>query len=140
MKTTPRPVTVLRSLFVATLGLLGASAALGAAAPSSADDSAAQLLAREGSVRVTSAGAFVAPGTFRVQVAAKLGRPDLTLADGTWLYHHRRIGESAAEGTLVVRFAAGRVSSLSLVTPAVVAALRADPRPATAAAELVATK
>jgi hypothetical protein len=79
-------------------------------------------------VPVQAAGAHVARGTFRIQVSTKLGRPDLELADGSWLYHGRTIAGSSARGTLVVRFAQGRVSELALVTPAVVAALRADPQ------------
>jgi hypothetical protein len=43
------------------------------------------------------------------------------------MYHHRRIEGSEAEGTLVVRFEHGRVSSLMLVTPAVATALRTPP-------------
>ena len=86
-------------------------------------DAATQALNRQGSIAVTQAGPFVALGTFRVQVAAKLGRPDLALPDGTWLFRHRRVEGSDAAGTLVVRFNAGRVSSMSLVTPAVATAL-----------------
>lgn len=108
-----------------------------AAAPA-APDRAAELLRAQGSVPVADAGPHVAPGTFRIQVAAKLGRPDLALADGTWLYHGRRIEQSAARGTLVVRFAHNRVASLAVVSDTVVAALRADP--ARAPHELVATK
>lgn len=92
----------------------------------SAPDTAAQLLARQGHVAVTNVGAFVEPGTFRIQVAAKLGQPDARLADGTWLYHRHRIADSSAEGTLVVRFLSGRVHSLTLATPAVVAAWRQE--------------
>lgn len=105
-----------------------------------ASDRAANLLARDGTVAVTAAGPFVEIGTFRVQVAAKLGRPDLVLRDGAWLYHHRRIDGSAAEGTLVVRFDGGRVAALSVVTPAVVAALREAAPAKPHASELVATK
>lgn len=105
--------------------------ALSLTARSAAADPAAERLARHGSVTIMNAGPFVEPGTFRVQVAAKLGRPDLALADGTWAYRHRRVEQSAAEGTLLVRFSEeGRVAGLQLVTPAVFAALRASPRAA----------
>jgi hypothetical protein len=118
---------------------LGATIAAGATTPSSAEDPAAQALARKGSVPVAAVGRHVEPGTFRVQVSAKLGRPDTVLKDGTWLYHHRQVAASGAEGTLVVRFEGGRVSSLALVTPAVAAALNRDPlRPQ--GAEFAATK
>lgn len=102
-------------------------------------DPAAELLRRQGSLTIAAAGPHVSPGTFRVQVAAKLGSPDLTLADGTWLYRGRRIEGSAARGTLVVRFTEGRVQSLAVVTDAVVAALRADPS-GRAAKDLLATR
>ncbi len=112
-----------RSALLATL--LALAATLPAAAQAG-PDTAAQLLARQGHVAITNVGKFVEPGTFRIQVAAKLGQPDARLADDTWLYHHRRIAGSDAEGTLVVRFAAGRVHTLSLATPAVVAAWRQE--------------
>ncbi len=91
-----------------------------------APDLAAQLLARHGHVTVRHAGAFVEAGTYRIQVAAKLGQPDARLADGTWLYQNRKVTGSDAEGTLVVRFSNGRVTSLALATPAVVAAWKKE--------------
>jgi hypothetical protein len=103
-------------------------------------DSATQTLNSNGTVAIKTVGPYVEIGTFQIQVSTKLGRPDLTLADGTWLYHHRRIDGSAAEGTLVVRFAAGRVSALTLATPQVVAALRRTSPTHRATTELVATK
>ena len=102
-------------------------------------DNAADALRRDGSVNVSTAGPHVAVGTFRVQVAAKLGRPDLTLADGSWLYRGRRVDGSFAQGTLVIRFNDGRVNSLLLATDAVVADLRANPN-GRAPNELVATR
>ena len=94
----------------------------------SAEDRAAHLLAHRGAVSVQAAGPYVGLGTFRIQVSVKLGRPDVALDDATWLYHGRIIEGSAALGTLVIRFEKGRVSELSVASPAVVAALRADPR------------
>ena len=118
----------LRSAAAGLAGLLLALSPVAAApATTPATDRAATLLATHGRLAVTDAGPFVAPGTFRVQVAAKLGRPDLTLPDGTWLYHGHRVPDSDARGTLVVRFDAGRVRDLALVTPAVVAALQTAP-------------
>ncbi|MDB6093252.1 MAG: hypothetical protein JWM32_814 [Verrucomicrobia bacterium] len=87
-------------------------------------DNAAQLLAATGSVRVSNVGPYVSVGTYRVQVSAKLGHPTTTLADGTWLFENFNADASAAAGTLVVNFAGGRVSSLSLATRATVLALR----------------
>jgi hypothetical protein len=105
-----------------------------------ARDRAAELLTQRGTVSAVAAGRHVEPGTFRVQVAAKLGRPDAVLADGTWLYHSRKIEGSTATGTLVVRFTAGRVVSLALASPATVAALRDQQPRAGAAQEFVARK
>ena len=121
--------------------LLGCVAVSASAAtpPAPVRDQAAELLARHGCVRLAAAGPHVEIGTFRVQVAAKLGRPHLVLPDGTWLYHDRQIEDSAAAGTLVVRFEAGRVSALVLATPAVIAALRTAPHK-TLPPELLATR
>jgi hypothetical protein len=94
--------------------------------PAAPEDRAARLLADGGRIALTDAGPHVSTGTFRIQVATKLGPPDLRLSDGTWLYHHRRVSDSTAQGSLLVQFdAAGRVSALSLATPATVVALRA---------------
>jgi hypothetical protein len=118
-----------RALFaVASLGAISFTSAT--ESRGTPPDAAAQRLAQHGAVSIIRAGPFVAPGTYRVQVSTKLGRPDMVLADGTWMYHHRRIEGSDAEGTLVVRFERGRVSSLSLVTPAIATAMRAfSPKP-----------
>lgn len=124
MKTTIPSALVVRSaaltalLFVASPFLLARSE----------DDQAIRLLTEKGSVPVHAAGPYVQAGTFRVQVVVKLGQPDLKLADGTWLYHRRRIENSDAVGSLVIQFQDGRVSSLALVTPAAVAALEAGQR------------
>ena len=92
-------------------------------------DRAESLLAGRGSIPVEAAGPYVEVGTYRIQVAVKLGRPAARLPDGTWLYENFVADGSNARGTLVVRFAQGRVSSLMLATPAVVAALRSTPQP-----------
>ena len=92
-----------------------------------AADTAAARLAHQGSLPLHAIGPYVEIGTFRILVEGKLGRPDARLADGTWLYHRQRIEGTTARGTVVVRFEAGRVSSLSLVTPQVAATLLAPP-------------
>lgn len=112
-----------RTAAFASALLIPASVVL-AAGPDSADR-AATLLARHGSVPVENAGPFVEIGTFRIQVAVKLGEPSAKLADGTWLYPGFRIKDGDTAGTLVVRFDQGRVSELSLVTPGVAAAMTA---------------
>ena len=94
----------------------------------SSADRAAQGLALTGSVLVKNAGPYVEVGTFRIQVAVKLGQPTAKLADGTWLYQHYQVEDSAAAGTLVVRFDQGRVCQLSLITPAVATAMTAPKR------------
>ena len=109
--------------FAATFALLPTFAS---ASDSVAADRAAQQLAVSGSVPVKNAGPYVETGTFRVQVATTLGRPGTAMVDGTWLYPNREIKDSEVRGTLVVRFDAhGRVSDLSLVTPAVATAMTA---------------
>jgi hypothetical protein len=79
---------------------------------------------------VTNAGPYVEIGTYEIQVSVKLGRPSARLPDGTWLYDHCAIENSAAEGTLIVRFVHGRVSALEVAGPNAILALRAPARTA----------
>src|SRR5687767_16036652 len=97
-----------RSVVLFLSAAASAFAASAASSPASTADAAARALVSNGSVSVAQVGPYVTPGTFRVQVSTKLGRPDVVLADGTWLYHRHRIEHSEAEGTLVVRFTSGR--------------------------------
>jgi hypothetical protein len=113
-----RPLTL--SVAISLLALTASARGQGA-------DPAAQLLSRHGSIPLTAFGDYVEIGTYAIQVAVKMGAPSSRLSDGTWLYEHRLISNSNAEGTVVVRFNEGRVSSLSLATPATVARLRATP-------------
>jgi hypothetical protein len=122
MKSNPTILRLRPLLILAAIVTLAPAAA----ANTTPADGAAQNLQRHGRIPVAQAGPFVAPGTFRVQVAAKLGRPDITLPDGTWLFHQRRVEGSDAQGTLVVAFESGRVSSLALVTREVAVALHRD--------------
>jgi hypothetical protein len=96
------------------------------AKPPVENDAVAEELARRGCVAVHGAGDYVERGTMRIQVLAKLGKPDLVTAEGAWVYHRRAVTGSAARGWLVVQFDGGRVSELALATPAVVAAWRED--------------
>jgi outer membrane protein assembly factor BamE (lipoprotein component of BamABCDE complex) len=115
------------TVLASTLFLLPALAS----AKDPAADRASQLLAATGTLPLKAAGPYVEAGTFRIQVSAKLGRPTARLADGTWLYENFSAQESAAAGTLVVRFNAdGRVGNLALVTQAVALALSAPKKPA----------
>ena len=107
---------------------LGVLPAIASATNSTPVDRAAQQLALRGSVPVNNAGPYVGIGTYQIQVSGKLGQPSAKLPDGTWLYDHCVIAGSAAEGTLIVCFADGRVSSLALATPSALAALRATPK------------
>jgi hypothetical protein len=93
-------------------------------ARAAAADPATNLLAHYGTVPLLAAGPYVERGTARVQVAAKLGRPDAVLPDGSWVYHSYHVVDSAARGTLLVRFRDQRVAALLLATPAKIAALR----------------
>lgn len=107
-----------------------AATAVSASPGQNSADSASTLLARDGRVVVSAAGPYVEVGTFRIQVAAKLGQPTDRLADGTWLYRNFEAERSSARGTLVVRFESGRVSGLTLVTPAVATAMIKSKKPA----------
>lgn len=117
-----------RPMLASAALLLIAPIAFGASAP--APDRAAQLLATYGSVAVERVGPYVERGTFRIQVLAKLGKPDARASTDVWIYDRRAVDGSAARGALVVRFENGRVSDLSLVSPTVALALRQQQRPA----------
>jgi len=91
-------------------------------------DSATRLLATSGVVPVEAAWPYCANtltttpvlvGSSRSRVSLTLGRPSEVLADGTWLYRNYSVNESAASGSLVVRFEHGRVAELLLVSPKV---------------------
>ena len=113
-------------VFAAALGVFSASAVSAGSPPA---DRAADLLARTGTVPLKQAGPYVEIGTYAIQVAVKLGRPAARLADGTWLYPNFRIEDSAAGGTLVVRFKDRQVSDLALVTSAIATAMMTPDKP-----------
>lgn len=123
-------------LLLSTVAAIAAAVSASPASPAAPADPAAQLLQRHGSIAVANVGEHIEAGSFRVHVSARLGRPDAVLPDGSWLYHRRRVADSAATGTLVVRFNTGRVSELRLAAPALAAALP----PAPADSPLVAIK
>ena len=129
-----KSIPSLRAAVLASAMLLTSAALI--AGPSPASDAASERLAAAGTISVKSVGQYVEQGTLRIQVSTKLGRPTTILSDGTWLYDNRKVIESEASGTLVVRFQKGRVSDLSLVTPAVAVAMKAKP----VGSDLVATK
>lgn len=120
----------MNSLLASSLRVAALASTLFAASAAFAQhpDRAAQVLAATGSLRVTNVGPYVAAGTYRVQVSTQLGHPTATLPDGTWLYENFNADGSSASGTLVVRFASNRVTSLTLAGPAVVTALRTQPK------------
>jgi hypothetical protein len=122
------PISSPRLLRSALIAALLAIAPAAFALENSAD-LASSALAATGSVRIKAAGPYVEMGTFRVQVAAKLGQPALRLPDGSWLYSNFEVTQSEATGALLVRFTNGRVSELSLVSPATVVALQSAPKP-----------
>lgn len=126
MKTSTRIVPFPRSLVLSAMLILLPAA--GAAREPGLSDPAARALARAGRLEIDAAGPYVEHGTFRIQVLATLGRPLRVLSDGAWVYPRYVVEESTAEGTLVIRFAGGRVSELTLVTPEVLAALGSDQR------------
>jgi hypothetical protein len=119
MKTILTPALRL-TLLAAALTLATARVAAKEAAPT---DRAVELLAGLGQIAVKNAGPYVEIGTYRIQVAVKLGQPAVKLPDGTWLYADISVDHSDAAGTLVVKFHEGRVSQLLLVTPTVATAM-----------------
>jgi len=118
-------ISSLRAVALASALLL--VPAITSAKDASQTDSTAQLLATAGIVPVKAAGPYVQVGSYRIHVSVRLGKPSAVLADGTWLYKGFVADESAAAGTLVIRFDEGRVSQLSLVSPTVATAMMAAP-------------
>jgi hypothetical protein len=110
--------------------------AIASAKDNTPSDLAAQLLATSGRVPVKAAGPYVEVGSYRIHVSAHLGRPNAVLADGTWMYHNFTADESAASGTLMVRFDHGRVSELALISHTVETALLKTPTKANGAIQI----
>lgn len=137
MKT--RASEVIRTLSLGIALLVTPAAFPVVAATERTTDAAALQLAATGAVPIAAFGPYVEVGTYQIQVAAKLGRPDARLPDGTWLYHNRTVANSDTRGTVVVRFAGKRVSRLSLVTPATALAM-IDARRAIDPARMVSTR
>jgi hypothetical protein len=83
-------------------------------------DEAQRIMNIAGSLIVQSAGrpdgSYVEIGAWREMVSSHLGKPNVALADGTWLYYNFSVDDSMANGTLVVRFDKGCVSELKLVS------------------------
>jgi hypothetical protein len=82
-------------------------------------------------------GDIVAAGSSRIAVSMRLGKPDWVLQDGTWLYQGYNARRASADQvpsrennqsqTLIVRFAANKVVSLTLGDETTVATLRKNP-------------
>jgi hypothetical protein len=116
-----RLVTLTTALFVLPL--------ISAKAPSAAPDLAASALARVGSIPVKTAhhdefGDSVGIGSSPNLVIFRLGKPNVMLRDGTWMYRGCTVDLSEGTGTLVISFSKNRISQLTLVTPAVELAMR----------------
>lgn len=75
---------------------------------------------------VPANGDLVIRGVSRIMVSMRLGRPDIVLPDGNWLYRDYHFDEAnATVGALIVRFTNNYVSSLSIANHQTVVALRA---------------
>lgn len=86
----------------------------------------------EVTAKVAVNGDLVTVGTSRIMVSARLGGPNFVLRDGSWLYSDYIAQHEGKElgrpGTLVVRFAANKVSSLTIADQATTVALRQMPK------------
>jgi hypothetical protein len=100
---------------------------------SSGGDEAQKIMNIAGSIEVQSAGrdagGYVEIGAWREAVTSRLGKPNVALADGSWLYYEFSVDDSAAKGVLVVRFNNGCVSELKLVSQDVANSLCAASKP-----------
>jgi hypothetical protein len=87
--------------------------------PYQPEDPALRTMQLTGSVPLESISS-IRIGSSAHAASSKLGHASLVLSDGTWLlYRNFYVDHSDAHGTLVVSFKDGRVSALSLVSPAV---------------------
>ncbi len=123
------------NLLRSSLALLALCTAASLSAASTAASSprfATEIPLREVAARVPVNGDTVTAGTSRIMVWMRLGTPNGVLADGSWLYDNYNVRLSAdgpeQPGTLVVRFAANQVTTLSVADKATVVALRAAPK------------
>ena len=74
---------------------------------------------------VPANGDLVTRGVSRIMVSMRLGRPDIVLSDGNWLYRDYHFDEANATlGALIVRFTNNCVSSLSIANHQAVVAVR----------------
>jgi hypothetical protein len=100
---------------------------------SNGSDEAQKIMNLAGSLEVQSAGRtvgdYVEIGAWRETVSSRLGKPNLALADGTWLYYEFSVDDSIAKGILVVRFNKGCVTELKLVSQDVANSICAASRP-----------
>jgi len=120
---------LLLSSFVAALAASASLANANPAAANSSEAQVAQTLAVTGQIAVANVGDYIATGSYRIWVSSHLGRPDHVLPDGTWLYDHRRVEQSAVGGTLAISFANGKVSGMRLLSPAAATALLSPAKP-----------
>ncbi|HWA25200.1 MAG TPA: hypothetical protein VG734_05945 [Lacunisphaera sp.] len=100
--------------------------------PASPTGSGGEIAVHSVAARIHANGDSVTPGTSRIMVSARLGTPNAVLPDGSWLYREFRArrsdGAAVGSGTLVVRFTASTVTSLSLVDDPTALALLRSPK------------
>jgi hypothetical protein len=112
------PGRALRSGLIA-LSLILASVNHAAVPESAPSDRAAAKLNLYGSVGVESVGSNVRIGASKAEVALTVGSPSQVLSDGQWIFFRDFwVDHSVAHGSLVVGFVGGKVSELTIVTPA----------------------
>lgn len=147
MATYPTMKTILARSFLALLALSFATRLQAATQPGAASE---PLLLSTGEITLDSVtapnrvnGDAVINGTSRIMVSMRLGRPNATLPDGTWLYQGYRAHltrrnasnpdadanrEIIGSGTLIVRFVSQKVVSLSVADDVTIAALQQKAR------------
>ncbi len=91
-------------------------------------DPAARLLKKNGLIVVSAVDDNIRSGSSRETVIERLGQPTSTMEDGTLLYSDFSVLESGASGILAIRFNGDSVNEMRLCTPAVIKALKANPK------------
>lgn len=117
----------MKTRLVSSLALFALCSALNLSA---AEFAAGEMTVASVPATIQANGDTVAPGATRIAVSLRLGKPGAVLPDGSWVYrgYTGRFGEAATvNGSLIVRFQDGKVSTLSLADRLTVVALSRRP-------------
>lgn len=91
-------------------------------------DRPCQIMDATGSLSIANVGGEVRLGSGKASVSKNIGRPDLVLPNGAWMFYKNfYVDHSIAHGSLMVSFRDDRVTALRLVSPSVAVAMVSHP-------------